>query len=253
MILFLSSFLSLCPPLFRFRAWAGRPAAAFLGRSPARASSLRAGGHGRPDAFRGAASASFFSCDPCCSHALPYEDPKRGNAGNGKIFYFVVAKARAGMIFPLALCSFPGSLVPEITTRTVLHGPPRRGLFLFLGEFKNASQAGPDRFVASPDNQDGACVLPRIGCLDIGKGYFGKFVRGSGETRHDRLGREKIVVSGMDGSVRRQLCSFPGSIAPEITTTTVIHGPPWRGPFLIPWRIQKRFPNGPGSLRGEPG
>ena len=29
-------------------------------------------------------------------------------------------------------------------------------LFLFLGEFKNASQMGPDRFVASPDNQDGA-------------------------------------------------------------------------------------------------
>ena len=46
-----------------------------------------------------------------------------------KIFYFVVAKARAGMIFPLALCSFPGSIAPEITTRTVLHGPPRRGPF----------------------------------------------------------------------------------------------------------------------------
>ena len=30
-------------------------------------------------------------------------------------------------------------------------------LFLFLGKFKNASQTGPDRFVASPDNQDGTC------------------------------------------------------------------------------------------------
>ena len=38
-------------------------------------------------------------------------------------------------------------------------------LFLFLGEFKNASQTGPDRFVASPDNQDGACVFPSPGCL----------------------------------------------------------------------------------------
>lgn len=37
------------------------------------------------------------------------------------------------MLFPEAmadtLCSFPGSIFPEITTRTVLHGPPRRGLF----------------------------------------------------------------------------------------------------------------------------
>ena len=77
-------------------------------------------------------------------------------------------------------------------------------LFLFLGKFKNASQTGPDRFVASPDNQDGACVFPSPGCLGMGKGSFGKAVRGSRETRHDRLGREKIVISGTDGSVRRQ-------------------------------------------------
>ena len=38
-------------------------------------------------------------------------------------------------------------------------------LFLFLGKFKNASQTGPDRLVASPDNQDGACVFPSPGCL----------------------------------------------------------------------------------------
>ena len=49
-----------------------------------------------------------------------------------KIFYFVVAKARAVMIFPLTLCSFPGSISPEITTRTVLQGPPPGGLFLCL-------------------------------------------------------------------------------------------------------------------------
>ena len=114
------------------------------------------------------------------------------------------------------------------------------------------------------------------GCLGMGKGSFGKAVRGFMETRHDRPRREKIVVSGTDGSVRRQkvmnqarrrsggpfilprvrsfsFCSFPGSLAPEITTRTVLHGPPRRGPFLIPWQIQKRFPDGPGSLRGEPG
>ena len=34
-------------------------------------------------------------------------------------------------------------------------------LFLFLGKFKNASQTGPDCFVASQDNQDGACVSRR--------------------------------------------------------------------------------------------
>ncbi len=34
-------------------------------------------------------------------------------------------------------------------------------------------------------------------------GGYGKVVRGFMETRHDRLGREKIVVSGTDGSVRR--------------------------------------------------
>ena len=78
-------------------------------------------------------------------------------------------------------------------------------LFLFLGEFKNASQTGPDRFVASPDNQDGACVFPSPGCLGMGKGSFGKAVRGSRETRHDRTRREKIVVSETDGVVWRHL------------------------------------------------
>ena len=76
-------------------------------------------------------------------------------------------------------------------------------LFSFLGEFRNASQASPDRFVASPDKPDGACVFLMRGCLGIGKGSFGKAFRGSRGTRHDRLGREKIVVSGTDGSVRR--------------------------------------------------
>ena len=57
-------------------------------------------------------------------------------------------------------------------------------LFLFLGKFKNASQTGPDRFVASPDNQDGACFFLMRGCLGMGKGYFGKVVRGFMETRH---------------------------------------------------------------------
>ena len=57
--------------------------------------------------------------------------------------------------------------------------------------------------MASPDNQDGACVFPPPGCLGMGKGSFGKAVRGSGETRHDRLGREKIVISGTDGVVWR--------------------------------------------------
>ena len=33
----------------------------------------------------------------------------------------------------------------------------------------------------------------------MGKGYFGKAVRGFMETRHDRLGREKIVISGRMG------------------------------------------------------
>ena len=47
-------------------------------------------------------------------------------------------------------------------------------LFLFLGEFKNASQTGPDRFVASPDKPDGACFFPSPGCLGMGKGSFGK-------------------------------------------------------------------------------
>ena len=49
----------------------------------------------------------------------------------------------------------------------------------------------------------------------MGKGYFGKAVRGFTETRHDRLGREKIVVSGTDGSVRRQRkgdCSLEGPL-----------------------------------------
>ena len=83
-------------------------------------------------------------------------------------------------------------------------------LFLFLGEFnlgefKNASQTGPDRFVAGPDKPDGACFFLTRGCLGMGKGYFGKAVRGSRETRHDRTRREKIVVSETDGSVRRQL------------------------------------------------
>ena len=41
----------------------------------------------------------------------------------------------------------------------------------------------------------------------MGEGSFGKAVRGFIETRHDRLGREKIVVSGTDGSVRRHNCS----------------------------------------------
>ena len=35
------------------------------------------------------------------------------------------------------------------------------------------------------------------------KGYFGKAVRERRETRHDRPRREKIVISGTDGSVRR--------------------------------------------------
>ena len=78
-------------------------------------------------------------------------------------------------------------------------------LFLFLDKFKNASQTGPDRFVASPDNQDGACVFPSPGCLGMGKGSFEKTIRGSRETRHDRTRREKIVVSETDASVRRQL------------------------------------------------
>ena len=115
---------------------------------------------------------------------LTHYHTRTQNAGMqemGKIFYLVVAKARAGMIFPLALCSFPGSISPEITTRTVLHGPPRRGLFLFLGEFKNASQAGPDRFVASPDNQDGACVFPRIGCLTLARGILEKSLADRGK------------------------------------------------------------------------
>ena len=43
---------------------------------------------------------------------------------------------------------------------------------------------------------------------------------------------------------------------PEITERTVLHGPPRRGLFLMPWRIlacQRRFPDGPGSRRGKPG
>ena len=76
-------------------------------------------------------------------------------------------------------------------------------LFLCLGEFKNASQASPDRPVASPDNQDGACFFLMRGGLGMGKGYFEKVVRGFRETRYDRLGTEKIVVSGTDGSMRR--------------------------------------------------
>ena len=42
-------------------------------------------------------------------------------------------KHASHILFPEAmadtLCSFPGSIAPEITTRTVLHGPPRRGPF----------------------------------------------------------------------------------------------------------------------------
>ena len=48
-------------------------------------------------------------------------------------------------------------------------------LFLFLGEFRNVSQA-------SPDKPDGACVFLMRGCLGMGKGSFGKVVRGSRET-----------------------------------------------------------------------
>ena len=55
-----------------------------------------------------------------------------------------------------------------------------------------------------------ACVFPSPGCLGMGKGTFAKAVRGLGETRHDRTRREKIVVSGTDGSVRRHLLWFPG-------------------------------------------
>ena len=41
-------------------------------------------------------------------------------------------------------------------------------------------------------------------------------------------------LSGTDGPLR---CSFPGSLVPEITARTVLHGPPRRGPFLMPWGI----------------
>ena len=45
----------------------------------------------------------------------------------------------------------------------------------------------------------------------MGKGSFEKTIRGSRGTRHDRLGREKIVVSGTDGSVRRHPSpAYPG-------------------------------------------
>lgn len=37
----------------------------------------------------------------------------------------------------------------------------------------------------------------------MSKGYFEKVVCGFRETWHDRLGTEKIAVSGTDGSVRR--------------------------------------------------
>ena len=81
---------------------------------------------------------------------------------------------------------------------------------------------GPDRFVASQDNQDGACAFPSPGCLGMGNGSFGKAVRGLGETRHDRLGREKIVVSGTDWSVRRQpnRLSLTGSLVASQTDAT---------------------------------
>ena len=95
-----------------------------------------------------------------------------------------------------ARCSFPGSLVPEITTRSVLHGPPRRGPFLMPWRIawpaRNASQA-------SPDKTDGACVFLMRGCLGMGKGSFEKTICRSRGTWHDRLGREKIVVSGRMG------------------------------------------------------
>ena len=84
--------------------------------------------------------------------------------------------------------------------------------FLFLGEFLILRETLPRQAqIASWQariSQTAPAFSPLPGCLGMGKGYFEKAVRGFRETRHDRLGTEKIVVSGTDGSVRRQQTAF---------------------------------------------
>ena len=74
-------------------------------------------------------------------------------------------------------------------------------LFLFLGEFKNASQMGPDRFVASPDNQDGACVSRRPVAWAWARGILEKPFA-------DRGKRGMIALEGRRSSFRGRMVSY---------------------------------------------